>query len=155
MLFMFVFMGWDCVSALRPQKGLVFILQMIWVSKNSEKIGPSATSPTKNPTWSDLVANSGLRTLACYSVLHSASNWNGFIAGLVSRVMSIRASKQGGNVFTRSATISVSIQTERAIILEVFDQLHHLLSTYHELIPARNVSLAAMHVSASGSNVRY
>jgi hypothetical protein len=30
-----------------------------------------------------------------------------------------------------------------------------LQSTDHELIPARNESLAAMHGSASGSNVRY
>jgi hypothetical protein len=30
-----------------------------------------------------------------------------------------------------------------------------LLSTDHELIPARNASLAAMHGSVSGSNVRY
>jgi hypothetical protein len=28
-------------------------------------------------------------------------------------------------------------------------------STYHEVIPARNTSLTAMHGSASGSNVRY
>jgi hypothetical protein len=31
----------------------------------------------------------------------------------------------------------------------------HVLSTDHELIPARNANLAAMHGSASGSNVRY
>jgi hypothetical protein len=30
-----------------------------------------------------------------------------------------------------------------------------VLSTDHELIPARNASLAAVHGSASGSNVRY
>jgi hypothetical protein len=30
-----------------------------------------------------------------------------------------------------------------------------LLSTDHELIPARNASLAAMQGSAKGSNVRY
>jgi hypothetical protein len=30
----------------------------------------------------------------------------------------------------------------------------HLLSTDHDLIPARNASLAAMHGSASGSNTR-
>jgi hypothetical protein len=33
--------------------------------------------------------------------------------------------------------------------------LARLLSTDHELIPARNTSLAVMHGSASGSNVRY
>jgi hypothetical protein len=30
-----------------------------------------------------------------------------------------------------------------------------VLSTDHELIPARNASLAAVHGSARGSNVRY
>jgi hypothetical protein len=30
-----------------------------------------------------------------------------------------------------------------------------LQSTYHELIPARNASLAAMQSSVSGSNIRY
>jgi hypothetical protein len=33
--------------------------------------------------------------------------------------------------------------------------LEVLLSTDHELIPARNPSLVAMHGSASGGNVRY
>jgi hypothetical protein len=42
-----------------------------------------------------------------------------------------------------------------SLLSEIIPLSLTLLPTYHELIPATNASLAAMHGSASESNVRY
>jgi hypothetical protein len=62
LLLLFMLMGWDYVSELRPPTGPLFIHMMMY--ENGEPwcndIG-SATLSTTNPTWADMSANPGLR----------------------------------------------------------------------------------------------
>jgi hypothetical protein len=72
MLILFISMGWDCVSELRPPAGLLLssrwawraTVELYWQEKTKEygkEPCPSATLSTTNPTWTDPGSHPGLR----------------------------------------------------------------------------------------------